>query len=469
MAKLGVHVQAWTPHTLDAVVRMAPRVLKVMDPSLQPVMDVLSAHPNTIIVCRRFAEPSEQEAILLEGETGGSRWAYWVMDQYAAILSYCAGIGVPCYVEGLNEPPCFPDYAKWGDLNNRFTLGFVMAVKARGHRPLVHNFSVGNPPGTLDEMRYIWSMLVPSLRVAKEAGGALGLHEYGAPSMLDDASWHCLRYRRVYDLLPDDLHSLPLIIGECGIDGGLAGAGSPADAGWKHYASGEQYADQLTWYDKNLDQDPQVLGACIFTAGSSGVWDDFEIKDCEPVITMMASRNHQEVPVPNLFISPIAPVAPGGRGTVKFAIDAKVPGLATVIVHLPRKDDDTAYGIDPVSFVPNNPFTTTSLEATFDIPEFELPGTATATAQVNYVGFLDGNVYAPGDVKDFVIDPNAGEGGGPPPMVPGLPGEYDFIWQWAGEIYNAAQAVRDEGLMQAALNMQEHIKFLKGEVAADPL
>jgi len=142
----------------------------------------------------------------------------------------------------------------------------------------------------MDEIAYQWTIMAPALRVAKQAGGALGLHEYSAPTMQSDAGWLCLRYRKVYDVLPPDLQDIPLIIGECGIDGGVVGAGSADTAGWKHYASAQQYADQLEWYDREMSRDAYVLGATIFTAGSTGMWDDFEVKDCPEVLDMIAQQ-----------------------------------------------------------------------------------------------------------------------------------------------------------------------------------
>lgn len=217
---------------------------------------------------------------------------------------------------------------------------------------------------------------------------------------------------------------------------------------------------------------PQFNGAAWFLWRSGGDFDELQMHDNPFLIDVATDMNHtnaQETPMPNLFIQPIAPVAPGGRGTVEFSIDAEAPGLATVIVHLPRKPDDTAYAIDPVTFVGKNPFTTNRFTASVDIPQFDIPGPMTATVQVNYIGFLGGSVYAPANVAEMTIDPNAGQGGGPPPITPGLPAQYDLVWQWAGDTFNAAEQVRDEPLKQAALNIQGHIRFLKGEVASDPL
>jgi hypothetical protein len=173
----------------------------------------------------------------------------------------------------------------------------------------------------------------------------------------------------------------------------------------------------------------------------------------------------------SLTIEPIATVAPGNRGVVRFSIDAAVPGVATVIIHLPLKPDNTAYAVDPVVFVPNNPFRTQKMEAYFDMPALDLTGQIVATAQVNYIGFDNGQLYAPAATAEFVVaaDGGAPGAGGPPPLVPGLPAQYDLVWQWAGDIYNAAEQVGDTLLKQTALNIQGHIQFLKGEVSSDPL
>ncbi len=76
-------------------------------------------------------------------------------------------------------------------------------------------------------------------------------------------------------MIPDG-RIIPLVITECGIDGGVLGNPDDINRGWRSYQSPEHYFDQLKWYDSLLKEDSYVLGATIFSLEIHN-WGDFDI------------------------------------------------------------------------------------------------------------------------------------------------------------------------------------------------
>ena len=144
-------------------------------------------------------------------------------------------------------------------------------LAAAGWKSIVGNFSGGTP-----ELE-VWPDFYPAL----DAGDYLGLHEYSAntqpPFMPNLDTWLCRRYRRVYESLPDYLR-LPLVITECGIDGGMLGH---AQEGWKRYTDEAGYMADLAWYDSSLQEDAQrwpIVGATVYCYGHVDPhWGSFDI------------------------------------------------------------------------------------------------------------------------------------------------------------------------------------------------
>jgi hypothetical protein len=197
--------------------------------------------------------------------------------------------------EGYNEP--VP-----GDEGQMRKLADLEAERVRllaenGLRAVVGNFGSGNPP-----LEW-WPAFRPALEAAQANAGYLGLHEYSAPTIwtktnrlpLDfraepgDEGWLTLRYRKVYQqfLLPWGIR-LPLVMTECGVDGGIANRPGPPGQGWEDFGSywaelgmGKDvpgnYIEQLAWYDSELRLDDYVVGASIFAMTAYQEWKSFQI------------------------------------------------------------------------------------------------------------------------------------------------------------------------------------------------
>lgn len=168
--------------------------------------------------------------------------------------------------EGPNEPPV--ETLQQRQALTAFTVAWAKRMRQRGRRTVGLNISVGRP----------------DIGVAGDLGPALqyldyvGLHEYGAPSMQHGQSWYCLRYRRTVAEWQAAGFTVPkIIIGECGIDGGVLGP-ETAKQGWQRFASEQEYAAQLDWYAGEISKDPLVVGAVAFTATPAG-WASFDVTE----------------------------------------------------------------------------------------------------------------------------------------------------------------------------------------------
>lgn len=205
--------------------------------------------------------------------------------------------------EGHNEPV-------WSSAEDmqwyaQFEIARLNLLSQIGLRGVIGNFSTGLPDLSL------WLHFVPALREAIRLNGYLGLHEYSAPWMWwltgrfqvnpnEDAGgfgWTTLRYRQVMRELPSDVRlRVRILITECGLDRiaqvrpGMATGNWRTCAEWwtaensqvgpvPYNADHERYyADQLAWYDHQLQLDGFVVGATVFTVGHNNpAWTNHDI------------------------------------------------------------------------------------------------------------------------------------------------------------------------------------------------
>lgn len=178
-----------------------------------------------------------------------------------------------------------------------------------GLRGVVGNFATGTPDLPL------WTAFLPALDAVEQHDGFLGLHEYASPWLWwgtghyqadncdgrasnageGDTGWHTLRYRKVYRyyLEPNGFGNTPLLITECGLGRAGAVCAGMTSGAWKEHVEywrthdgwsdpiaywhtperdpEHYYAEQLLWYDRELQKDAYVRGAAIFTVGAMTV------------------------------------------------------------------------------------------------------------------------------------------------------------------------------------------------------
>ena len=252
MSKLGLHFQtlpSW--HSTHRV----PWVKMIDPPSTNP-------WPWSHVLGRVWIGGDHVEQGMIWQGKAGAR------DYYRACLPAYERAPYVHAWEGPNEP-----HPLW-DANFRralrvFTIEWTRLMHAAGRRVIAGCFSVGWPDvGHAPEFA---DMLVEA--------DYLGLREYGAPAMWDNQGWHCLRYRHTIQELRDvGARVPPIIIGECGIDGGVLGR-TTAGRGWKSYDTRDGYKEQLAWYDDELAKDPEVACATTFVSGPNQDWVDFDVDE----------------------------------------------------------------------------------------------------------------------------------------------------------------------------------------------
>jgi hypothetical protein len=285
-SRLGLHVTRNSDPRIMEFVREAKPAVIVAVGDLGWLADVKEASPETVTI-GRF--PEKDQAIV--GDPVERARAF--VDEH--LERYQANSGVDYWL-GWNEPVIDEIWQmQW---YATFEAERVRAMAERGFKSAIGNFSTGTPEA------HEFAAFLDAVRVAKEHGGILALHEYSAPTMKDGvgagipghdpkptAGSLTLRYRYFYDyyLRVHDL-VIPLVFTEAGIDGGVLRREN-GPGGWRDFdpipqellagaATSVPYLDQISWYDDQLRRDPYVLGFAIFNVGeASGMWASFDVTD----------------------------------------------------------------------------------------------------------------------------------------------------------------------------------------------
>jgi hypothetical protein len=286
--KLGAHVLRAAPD-LGAFIQARPAVVKFVG-DWGMAKDV----PSGILVIGAKAGSYDAQLQGNSGKTPLQAARQYVQDMLATYQSN----PLIKYWEGHNEPA-------WSNLEEmgwyaQFEIERMKLMAQHGLKCVIGNFATGTPPLEL------WPAFVPALQAARQYEALLGLHEYSCPWMWwmtgkhqlnpnedqGDEGWTTLRYRKVYRryLIPNGLGDVPLVITECGIDPLVNPKPSGAPSGtWKQLGNfwashdnepdqADYYFRQLVWYDKELQKDPYVVGATIFTWGNfGGAWAEFDV------------------------------------------------------------------------------------------------------------------------------------------------------------------------------------------------
>jgi len=246
--KLSWHFQNLTPWAEELV---NAEYVKVMDPPEE------NPFPDRKVIGRCFIGDDVENELWRKGEAGAEQYFALVRNKYETRPWVHAW-------EGVNEP--HPKTEQEIRTFVQFTKRWAEMMKQRNYKSVGLCLAEGWPE---PEAAKYYVGCFPYLDY-------VALHEYGAPQMQSGSPHHCLRYRRTYqewksvaDVVP------PLLITECGIDGGAASPPQPRK-GWKTFASEEEYWQQLLWYNGELEKDDIVKAAFIFSSGPHPEWVDFD-------------------------------------------------------------------------------------------------------------------------------------------------------------------------------------------------
>lgn len=270
MSKLTIHCQGIPGYIEGFIKSSGVQYIKLIDPPEQ------DPFPGTRVIGRTYMPDEKSNEMIWRGAAGGEEWFHTWKNFYSSRRYVWAW-------ESPNEP--HPMWIKeFRVALDQFLSRWIELMHANGYKTIAGCFSVGWPDvGTARDMGN-----------SLQASDYIGLHEYSAPSMQDDESWHCLRYRRTINELEAAGYKVrPIMITEAGIDGGVV---NRPKRGWKTFATEDSYMSQLAWYDSELMKDPIVETATIFVAGPNSDWIDFEVTES---LSVKLSRHIVENPTPN--------------------------------------------------------------------------------------------------------------------------------------------------------------------------
>lgn len=236
--------------------------------------------------------------------------------------------------ESVPGPQHFEDKTDMADIYHRydtFQVVFAEELRDAGLEAVAMNVGAGNFsdgrvwldhfPGTLETCTY------------------LGFHEYGWPTMWPDdptrSGTSCLLYRQVMPPIRERYgHKHKVIITECGLARMYFDTGA-GDVGWRYPdgPSPEDYWASLKWYNEELNEDPYVLGGCIFQVGHGPRWETFETLGT-PIIGWLQELVEQQE-VPEEVVVTAAPPA-----LLEESIDAFRQEALTRLDALERKVDE---------------------------------------------------------------------------------------------------------------------------------
>lgn len=269
MSLLGPHINSWTGDVGNWISQHKPAIVKFLEPNLDAVKRIKDDSPNTFTVWRHYSAGQPLDSPVANAR----QFAEEVKRAGTRIQQF-----VDC-VEGYNEATIFT--IEEANRYNEWQVEYSRIMRADGWKVAAYSFSTGHPEVIGDHGRGIWRTLAPGVAESDY----LGLHEYDAPTMWrlhreglakgDGGRWLALRYRRVWDLLPSEARK-PIIISECGIDGGTLDGRL---RGWKEFAPAAEYLEQLKWYDGELQKDAdKIVGATIYCFGVlDPQWFSFDV------------------------------------------------------------------------------------------------------------------------------------------------------------------------------------------------
>lgn len=268
-SKLGVYVISSGGSKLIEYARLArPRVILSMDHNVETWQQVKQVSPNTFILGRFYLDDGEQ--VFDQPEINAMDFFNRMkpaMEKMRGIYNAWMGYNESVVQSVADAQNLSRFYVEWGRL-----------MREAGFGSAAYSFATGNPAagfpnadGNGNEPNY-WTWLADGLR----ACDYLSLHEYSAPHLQDLQGFLCLRYRHVRDILPPDARK-PILITECGLDGGVIAGGAMAQKGWTFFTNQDGYLSQLQWYDSQLLADDYVLGATIYSWNPWGIQGSFAI------------------------------------------------------------------------------------------------------------------------------------------------------------------------------------------------
>jgi hypothetical protein len=271
---IGPHIIGSPGEYRELMQRWKPRVALLLDPGEGASADIKRWSPTTFLIGRVYREDGEISDHILADPRGAAEWA-------ASLIRSAASRNPDIDVWQFNNE-VVQDTDQIPKLS-RFTQEYVRLLAESGLRAAIGCFSVGRPEAPSLDQGAAWKAFAPAMTYGLEHNAVLLLHAYGRPHIFGDAAigdsppeWYLQRYERVVrPFLPSEVPEMPYVYGEYGCD--MRGG----DRGWKTGYGGDHssYVKDLQEAARFLAQQPNCLGACVYTLGVvNPQWLDFDIR-----------------------------------------------------------------------------------------------------------------------------------------------------------------------------------------------
>lgn len=250
MSKLSVHISSGNRFGFgDWLTMSRPTVIYSVSENIKS--DISKLSPSTKWIYRyQTDEFNRLPDGFFQGDPVANcrHWMTEIKDSQGRTLVQNWSLNNADWFDPLNESvPDLPAKAQW--LNTWMLVALDIAASL-GFKLALFSFATGSPPLEM------WQYLVPAMQKAKTLGGILSLHSYWESDPSQDKD-NALRYRQVYDILPESAR-LPIVISE-------ASSGN----GYGTSYSGQEWVNDMAAYDAELMKDPYVLSACGFQLGGN--------------------------------------------------------------------------------------------------------------------------------------------------------------------------------------------------------
>jgi hypothetical protein len=236
--------------------------VKVIDPPSE------NRWPGKLVIGRAYMPDEESNRLVAQGASGAEHW-FRFLRPYVARATYVHAW------EGPNEPQPVADFG-FATALGQFTGRLAELMHAAGLKVIGGCLSEGNPGGDEAQAKACYVAIAKGLAACDYEGfHCYWVMGYSHPEAgMND--WHAFRYRRNRRYAAEAGIALPpLLITECGVDGGVVGL---PKRGWMTFCPSKSvYMEQLRQFDTGLAADPYVLAATVFTSGPTGDWSDFEV------------------------------------------------------------------------------------------------------------------------------------------------------------------------------------------------
>ena len=283
MSDLTMHLQRIPEWWTEFVNRCQGRLEYVVG------VDVFPQYGAVNVLGRTYLLDAESNALVDQGAAGADQW----IDRFAPV--YAANPHVSRWI-GPNEY-LLSDQARV-DRFNAFHVRFIERMSGLGHAVMCGQVNTGWPrlrkygdPPPYPEM------LAPMLGALYAHGGWFSTHEYWPGN--EDPTGNILRYRDTRAaLIQAGITNLPdFYVSELGVDVQTEDPDSDyGHWGWREFMEWPVYFALLQGYSRELDKDPYVRGASIFTEG--GGWESFELgRDNALALADWIAQDEPEPPV----------------------------------------------------------------------------------------------------------------------------------------------------------------------------